>query len=442
MDITTQRLLMGSSASGETYWIVSQIFDGGTQTGDFRRTGNSLDFDSNDNLILLSSAGYDNYGSGDPTYLYSMSQEGIVNWAKRLSYDGGAYYAPKIQYPRIILSPDKTKIFHRSDVNRISDNDRGSYFSSINTSNGSFNFKKYLYAQNGGNTVGIAVNSSGNIVSGLNPYQMAVWPSTGGNPTARINHWRLSGTSVSWGAGDSFEYRVFDSNNNDLYVCGQYFRPSDSNTAGFFVHASASSLSPYACGEIYSSGSYSTNASSIKFNPVDNKIAVSGKHNNYPMIVYFNTSGVSWSYYGDGLNHSNRSTYVDVDAAGNIYWCFRVNTTLIYILKFNSSGTVLWQRVIDTPRALSGFHVHKEGMYILSENLVIKLPLDGTMTGTYTDSSISVTYSSTSVSLVSGTVTYTAKTPSTVSSGENYSTVSITNSELTPNLVVNQLEIT
>jgi hypothetical protein len=96
-----------------------------------------------------------------------------------------------------------------------------------------------------------------------------------------------------------------------------------------------------------------------------------------------------------------------VDAGGNIYICAYGSTlSNILIAKYDSSGVIQWQRTLSVPAGspygVVSISVDNSGSYYINSVLaaglatIAKLPIDGSKTGTYTISGVSVTYAASS----------------------------------------------
>ena len=147
----------------------------------------------------------------------------------------------------------------------------------------------------------------------------------------------------------------------------------------------------------------------------------------YGIVAKYNTSGaLQWKkQIGDPAFPVLSD--ITVDNSGNIY-----TTGSGYILKHNTSGDLLWQRQLSATShtvSLSSITIDSSdnivaGGYIRptggsnNQILMLKVPSDGTPTGTYTASGISFTYSTSSMpqsDLSAWTTTTTTLTPGTSS---------------------------
>lgn len=113
-------------------------------------------------------------------------------------------------------------------------------------------------------------------------------------------------------------------------------------------------------------------------------------------------------------------TNLAVDQDDNIYGIFGPNATTLYVVKYNSSGTIQYQRSLTrtggslTLSAFSsnfsrGFTASRTNVtFTASDNnqaVLFKLPSDGSLTGTYTIGSLTYIYSASSLTEVAGTNT-------------------------------------
>lgn len=162
--------------------------------------------------------------------------------------------------------------------------------------------------------------------------------------------------------------------------------------------------------------------------------------NTYGIVAKYNTSGaLQWKkQIGDGTT-TPRCRGITTDSSGNIYttaWAGPNNSS--YIIKLDTSGSIQWQRNFSATSYTTYFYSIAmdssnnlvAGGYIRSgggvnQILMLRVPDDGTPTGTYTADGISFTYntsslpiadlsawSTTTTSLTNGTTSFTAGTSS------------------------------
>jgi hypothetical protein len=148
-----------------------------------------------------------------------------------------------------------------------------------------------------------------------------------------------------------------------------------------------------------------------------------------------NGTSVSWSKYSSDLLYYYHQ--VNCDSSGNVYSFTQPSgaSNTVTILKFNSSGTLQWQRnLVYTgatilPTSIAIDNTNSAFILTIGQNstpnraVVIRLPLDGSLTGTYG----SWAYSASSYTISSGA--------SGSWSGSSYSTGSgVTSTTSTPTI--------
>lgn len=139
------------------------------------------------------------------------------------------------------------------------------------------------------------------------------------------------------------------------------------------------------------------------------------------MAKYNSTGTLLWQKYLLNPSYSTQTLCVDVDSSANQYYVGRTNvpTAGALITKLDTDGNVSWIRKLTNIQSLTKCKLSGNFLYAIGrQNLtgypvIVKVPTDGTATGTYG----SYVYSS--VTLTSGN---TSNTSSTV----NYSNTSIT----------------
>ena len=142
-------------------------------------------------------------------------------------------------------------------------------------------------------------------------------------------------------------------------------------------------------------------------------------HNIYIGKLSASTGSVVWTKKF-ATSVSDYSTGIAVDSSENIYvsgYTVGSTTGAVLILKYDSSGSLLWQRTMyATPAAsfdTSGkIYVESAGGFsvmlkINGKPMIAKLPADGTMTGTYSINGVSVLYGASSGTSSTGTLTVT-----------------------------------
>ena len=175
-------------------------------------------------------------------------------------------------------------------------------------------------------------------------------------------------------------------------------------------------------------------------------VYLAGNNFNVPIISKYNTSGtLQWQRKLTGISYLVSSCAVD--SSNNIYTIgsstnTSSGTSQIQIVKYNSSGTIQWQRGLDCSSSDTGLSISitSAGDIIVcgytnvsgSEDfLFAKLPADGSKTGTYTVGSYSFNYAATSgtdaaSTLTSSTTSFTSATPTYTSTTSTLTTSTTT----------------
>ncbi len=182
---------------------------------------------------------------------------------------------------------------------------------------------------------------------------------------------------------------------------------------------------------------------------ITGRAAVAG--NNEIVLAKYNTSGtLQWQRFLQGAS-TDTGADVRVDASGNVYLIGSssvggINT--MQIAKYNSSGTIQFQRNISTTTNIGGqgITLDNAGKMLLtgtlttvanqSEILIAQLPDDGSKTGTYTVGGISLTYAASTLTDTPGSLTSGTPTLAGGPSGLSSATTTLTSAatSLTSNI--------
>ena len=163
------------------------------------------------------------------------------------------------------------------------------------------------------------------------------------------------------------------------------------------------------------------------------------------LIAKYNSSGtLQWQ---KTLQAGGQMFYYGVctDSADNVYVCGRVSNQIL-IAKYNSSGTVQWQRTFNGSGTEYAYSIQCDGNDNLiiagsesssgsDDALLLKLPNDGSLTGTYggftyasssyTDATISLTDAALSFTVSAGSLTSTSRSNTTSTSTLTASTTTL-----------------
>ena len=170
-------------------------------------------------------------------------------------------------------------------------------------------------------------------------------------------------------------------------------------------------------------------------------------------LINFGTGTVQWLSWS-GLNTSGYAAAVDIefDSSGNIYVLgydqWQTGSYGVFLCKFNSTGTLQWTRAFRSSGifpgglSISGDYAYFNiGMYDSDKGpMIVKYPLDGSVTGTYTVGGKSLVISSLSLTSVRNNGSagqYWSEVSYSVSSGSSWTRSSgdytISNLSLTTN---------
>ena len=300
---------------------------------------------------------------------------------------------------------------------------RPSLFTKYNSS-GTLQLQRNLTASSSTTLSDIKVDSSGNMyVSGQ---EVGSGGTTNGYFIAKYNS---SGT-IQWqtylessGVYDGFRTINLDSSGNIYGVTGNYGFVAKYNNSG--------------------SLQWQRNTNCIGgFGALDssNNVYVACEDSSYnACIVKYNSSGtVQWQRK---LSTATIYQKVSVDSSDNVYAAGLVTQSGkngIILAKYNSSGTIQWQRTIfgsasSSVATLKGLQIDigdkiRIGYLLDSNSIVMTLPSDGNLTGTYTVSGIGIVYATSTFTDAAGTLTPTTSTFSSGTSTATSSTSTYTDS--------------
>lgn len=237
------------------------------------------------------------------------------------------------------------------------------------------------------------------------------------------------------GSFDAALGTAVDSSNN-IYMCGWLRAGTDQLLLTKF-NSSNSILWQQSAGNGY----YGNALNAVTLDSSGNVIACGNVSNGVHQDIYivkFNSSGtflwdkrITSSGSNDDYGYS-----VAVDSSDNIYvvgTAGGVNDA--FIVKFNSAGTVQWQRTLGGSGTDTGYGItiaNTGHMYIAGSfngsGLIAKLPTDGTGTGSFTVGGYAFTYAASSLTI--STPSYSYGSPGYSVSGGSYTlgTPSLTNS--------------
>jgi len=153
------------------------------------------------------------------------------------------------------------------------------------------------------------------------------------------------------------------------------------------------------------------------------------------LIAKYNSSGtLQWQRQLAGASTSEAQGLA-LDSSGNVYVAGTSSSTGV-VVKYNSSGTIQWQRNIGNSSGVLGgaMFVDANGdiypSYLIYTGaytpLISKLPSDGSKTGTYTVGSQTITYAASSLTGSTPSLTETTPTLTDASSSSTVVTTTLT----------------
>jgi hypothetical protein len=383
MDITTERLLMGSGGGKDSYWIATLI------TNSTTTYAYGIGVDSTKNVYISG------YGTAADAAALSakFTPDGSLTWAKLFSFTSATEYSNGL-------------VLDSSDNLYVGGNYYHSFYSvgsigiaKCDSSTGNFNTIKSWAPSDGSNAFKTAISPSGTIVvSGF----------TYSSPGYYYASYLAVDSSLNFVFGKNYLFSL-------SWTDYQFARSITADSAGNFISGCTSYAGSYYVPLIHKIDSFGNTVwgkapnianfggTGIACDSSDNIIFVgysayyNGTYND-GIILKFNSSGtILWGRHLYDASFSALFRAVTCDTSGNIYVVGNVTIagyTAGYIVKFDSTGNVQWQRTLSYPTTdvdfqevrLSGTSSLCISGYVATSPpraLVFKVPTDGTLTGTY-----------------------------------------------------------
>ena len=175
-------------------------------------------------------------------------------------------------------------------------------------------------------------------------------------------------------------------------------------------------------------------------------------NNSFPIfnVMKLNSSYViQWQRDISGASRRD-ATDLCLDQSGNVYVCAYGNDGVSYMVKFNNSGSLQWQRSFNTTGtdvAVAIAHDGVSSFYITGQTnasgsnklFFAKFPDDGTLTGTYALSGVNYVYAASTLTNAAGTLTLANLTISSYGQSLNQNSVSFSEVAGTQTLAVKML---
>lgn len=272
----------------------------------------------------------------------------------------------------------------------------------------------------------LVIDSSDNVyVSG--------WEATSGTATdALVVKYDSSGTvlwrrrlGLSTGGSEEFAYGIALDGSNNVYINGGNTYPS--NLLGFLAKYDSSGTAIW---QSYRLGVNGHRFTGIVVDSSGNSYSCGHYSNNFVLQKHNGSGTLVWARaLTDGANI--RPWGIVQDSQGYIYVCVESNqssmpgaTTNEYtlvLLKYDTSGTLIWQRVLRPAISDTSYDLVPGGMALDSSDniyvtgkitgadfndaLLIKLPSDGSSTGTYFLNNLQLSYTDSSLTPTTRSIT-------------------------------------
>ena len=309
------------------------------------------------------------------------------------------------------------------------------------TNAGAISWTKGQHPTAGGGAFGasVAIDSSNNVYSGLgimdNNITGILVPkiykldSSGGTLITDGSSWYRA---VALSSNGTYLRGMITDTSNNVYIAGSY--PFNGSSNYYLIAKVNSSLT--VSWAYYLAASGDGKFYNVGLDSTGNVYAAGSVDTTTPVITKFNNSGTKqWFYSVTGITTPSEITSLTTDLAGNSYVCGYSNngntTGGTFIIKIDTSGAIVWQRKI-TMYGTSGSNVNTkpQGIYLDSFNnfyvignftssngsinvWTVKLPTDGTKTGTYSVGGFTFAYASIT------TYSLTSSSPSVGSAVDN-----------------------
>lgn len=413
----------------QTYFL---SYDQGENSESLYIYGNAID--ANDNIYVIGQRPSNGY-------LAKYDKDGIGQWYRKFYESNGSPYDWGIGLGSD--SNDNIYACHTTDLS----GSNNPAISIVNKSNGTFLSTKFLQGASGNNYVNsqkIHIDSSNNLyITGQGHYDGGGFKAfTIKFNSSLVMQWqRRYGGSTTWYTG----YDVVTDSSQNVYACGRL------NATGTYQ--------PYLL-KYNSSGTLQWQKGYNQSGSGDGyayRLAIDSNNNIYMItlhgsgtnrvnhLVRLNTDGVvQWQRKISGDSFFSDLT---IDSNGFIYLIGSSNITSKtgLIIKYDSSGAIIWQRTLSES-VFSGIvkiknsTLHISYYWNTSTSLdlggTVKLPIDGSKTGTYSNGAFSHTYAAGSLSDQSGSLSVSTLNES--SSTETFSEptgLSMTNVSYSPTRV-------
>ena len=420
--VNTDGTVSAVAQTGEDYWIATF----GTGTSDF---GQDIAIDSSGNVYVTGYTGSSGAGSND-FFIAKYSASGTIQWQRTLgasSNDMGAAIAVdssgNVYVAGTTFSPDTILIAKYNN-------------------SGTIQWQKTLGGVGDHRTYDIAVDSSGNA------YVTGKYYNGGSDSGILLAKYDSSG-NLQWqkrtsGGTEDIGHSIKLDSSGNIYIVGQ--TRTNATYHDILVIKLDSSGSVIWDRAITSASNNSDVGQGVAIDSSGN-VYVTGKVNDGGIKLFvakFNSSGtIQWQRTLSGNGEYGYG--VGVDGSGNVYV---VGTTYItgksydiLIAQWNSSGTIQYQRTLggggNTYEGAEAIELDSSGnMYIVGWQqssgdgaYIIKLPGDGSLTGSYSTPGYTLTYANYSTTHTNSSFSANARSITTTAVNQTDTASSFTDSQ-------------
>ena len=435
MDPLTMNLMRQVAGSGgsESYFAYEH-------SSTFANYGNRGTVDDDGNLYVI----YDIFQPyfGQIYYLVKYNSDGVYQWDKRVT---------RIAYPMGMKVDSSGNLYYMGYGNQSDDTSERSFYLYKFNASGTLQFATELAPGTTSNLLSSSItfnstsmDSSGNLyMAGREVFSrysykfFAKWNSSG-TLQSQERFGESDGTAANYGTvvqAKNTTYPIFAGIDEPPSLTSYYPYIMLSTATG--GNARYISELPYVTGGLSTTGAFS------KAVEVDSSGNIywllkgnndTGKQGCY-LIKMDSSFNISWQRQISNNQNLTFGTDLKVDSSGNVYVVGQKYVTSgtahykTFFIKFNSSGTVQFRRQFTYAVTLASYRARKldikgNAAYIWTGGEpFLKVPLDGSLTGTYNteylyEAESDLTISTSSLTLTSATVnrtstSYTSQTPST-----------------------------
>lgn len=418
--------LLGAASGGkEKYWISSLGYNSQSDYGYSVAVSPTGD---------VYSTGYSSINSAD-IVLVKQGSDGQIKWQRALSSSTGSDVAYNVAVD------NSGNVYVTGYTNNVSGINGDNIIIAKYNSAGTLQWQRILGGSTNEEAWSIAFDSANNVY-------IAGWTNSFGPSVENMLLVKLDPadgtpiwTRVLGGSSSDYAYSVAVDSADGIYITGYSSSTGTSgndlvlakyNSSGVFQWQKALNSTANDVGRAVATDS-------------SNNVYVAGYTSSTPtsfngfLVAKYNSSGViQWQRTVSG-NQSSVAQAIATDSLNNVYVFGYTYVTPngsgdYFIVKYNSAGTIQWQRTLGGLSYDIGFGIavdSKDNLYVngysgsipgvSSEFLVAKLPSDGSLTGSYILGGATISYAASS--LTDQATSFNDFTPSLTSSSQTISSV-------------------